>query len=80
MDVALNGHGKISSSVMAVSGDRSGLVKGAGIPTQRMTWTSSCQAFAASANEAWALLASFALLGLLLVPLAKRQRRDVAED
>ena len=36
-------------------------------------------ALAASANEAWALLASVALLGLLLIPFAGpwRQRTDV---
>jgi MFS transporter, DHA2 family, multidrug resistance protein len=34
-------------------------------------------AFAASANEAWALLAGVALLGLLLIPFASPQRTDV---
>jgi DHA2 family multidrug resistance protein len=33
-------------------------------------------AFATSANEAWALLASVALLGLLLIPFANPQRAD----
>jgi DHA2 family multidrug resistance protein len=36
-------------------------------------------AFAASANEAWALMAAIAVLGLLLIPFARRQRADVAE-
>jgi DHA2 family multidrug resistance protein len=31
-------------------------------------------AFATSVNEAWALLASVALLGLLIIPLARSQR------
>lgn len=35
-------------------------------------------ALAASANEAWALLASVALLGLLLIPLATPPRTDAA--
>jgi DHA2 family multidrug resistance protein len=36
-------------------------------------------AFAASTNEAWALLASVALLGLLLIPFARRRRIGVAD-
>jgi DHA2 family multidrug resistance protein len=35
-------------------------------------------AFAASSNEAWALLAAVALLGLLLIPFANPQRADAA--
>jgi DHA2 family multidrug resistance protein len=34
-------------------------------------------AFAISANEAWALLAAIAALGLLLIPLARSQRADL---
>jgi len=37
-------------------------------------------AFALSANEAWALLACAALLGLLLVPFAKPLPRRTAAD
>ncbi len=33
-------------------------------------------AFAASTNEAWAMLAAIAVLGLLLIPLARSQRTD----
>ena len=36
-------------------------------------------AFAASANEAWALMAAMAVLGLLLIPFARPQRADAAE-
>jgi DHA2 family multidrug resistance protein len=35
-------------------------------------------AFAASTNEAWALLAAIAVLGLLVIPLARPPRVDVA--
>ena len=31
-------------------------------------------AFATSVNEAWAMLAAVALLGLLIIPLARSQR------
>lgn len=37
-------------------------------------------ALAISANEAWALLASVAVLGLLLIPLAKPQRTDAVSS
>ena len=36
-------------------------------------------AFAASANEAWALLSAVALFGLLLIPFVKRYRPEAAE-
>jgi DHA2 family multidrug resistance protein len=35
-------------------------------------------AFAASTNEAWALLAAIAVLGLLVIPLARPPRTDAA--
>jgi DHA2 family multidrug resistance protein len=37
-------------------------------------------AFAASANEAWAMLAAIAVLGLLVIPLARTQRTDVESN